>query len=387
VSAIVLRAKVTNRTPKGDFKMATSDHIATMPRTEISAIRKYIKKKTEPINRKSVMHGGMVSHNRLSFNNGGPDMEWRPRFRRRRINVGAGNVAEKSFPQTVTHARCTLPWRSWDLGESVTKFEKLVTQGKEGWFKLGKGMLDELASDFIADFGPKYYLDGNATATNTDLMGLESFFSVSGCVASSPLGDPDDTYAGHSTALGTTGSWTPETGMGYPTGTGYTEYNWWSPFVVDYNNTYFAGSSATWALQWQEAVEYGTGFLEILQSVKPDICLLARRLLAQAKQSLQSSQRFTTTADSKLVQLGHKTLEYEGLEFASEYGIPEAVGYCFPWSALELMSMQSQLISFQEDVDIRSSESLYALDAYGQLRCEAPSYMMKLEAISAAGTS
>jgi hypothetical protein len=358
-----------------------------MPRTEISAINKYIKKKTEPINRKSVFMGGLTSHGRVSFSNGGPEMEWRPRFRRRRINVGAGNVADINFPQVITHAKCTLPWRSWDLGESVNKFERLVTQGKEGWFKLGKGIIDELTGDFNAHFGEKLYLDGNATATNTDLMGLESWFSVSGCVTNSPLGNPNDTYAGKSTALGVTGSWTPETGQGYPTGVGYTEYHWWSPFVVDFNNTYFAGTSATWALQWQEAIEYGTGYLEILQNTKPDICLLARRLLSQAKQSLQSSQRFTTTADSNLTRLGHKTLEYEGLEITSEYGIPESVGYAFSWDSLELMSMQSQLVAFAEDNDIRSSQDLYAIDAYGQLRCEAPSYMIKLEGISAAGTS
>jgi hypothetical protein len=372
---------------EGDFEMATTDHITTTSQVEISALNKYIKKKTEPINRKSMFHAGMEANGRISYGNGGPEVEWRPRFRRRTINTGAGNVADISFPQTVVHTKVTLPWRSYDLGESLTKFAKLATRGKEGWFKLAKDMLDQLTGDFIADFGPKYYLDGNATATNKDLHGLESWFSVSSTVTNSPLGNPNDTYAGKSTALGVSGSWTPETGQGYPTGTGYTEYNWWSPFVVDYHNTYFGGSSATWALQWQEALEYGMAYLELLQNVQVDVCLLSRRLLSQAKQSLQSSQRFTTSADSKIARLGHRMLEYEGLEIGSEYGIPESVGYCFRWSDLELMSMQDQLIAYKDDHDIKTSQDLFALDAYCNLRCQAPSFTMKLQGVSAAGTS
>lgn len=360
-------------------------HIVTTPQVEVSALNEYIKKKIEPINRKSMFHAGMTSNNRLTYNHDGMQVEWRPRFRRRLINVGGGNVANRSFPQTVVRTKVYLPWRVYDLGESLTKFARLATQGKSGWVNLAKNMIDELTDDFITDFGTKYYVDGNATATAKELHGLESWFSVSSTVTNSPVGNPNDTYAGKSTALGVTGSWTAETGQGWPTGTGYTEYCWWSPLVVDYNNAAFHGTSANWWYQWQEAINYGTTFLMTLQSRTPDIWILSPRLLSQAKASLQNNQRFTT-ADSGLVKLGHKVVEYEGMQIGTEYGVPEAVGYGLSWQDLELRSMQSQLIAYKEDHDIKTSQDLYALDAYCNLVCEAPSFTVKLQGISAAGT-
>lgn len=367
--------------------MATTSHIATPARVEVSALNEFIKKKTEPINRHSMFMGAMTSAGRVSYNHDGMQMEWRPRFRRRRINTGAGNVASISFPQTVTKKSVTLPWRSYDLGESVTKFERLATQGKSGWFKILADVLQELTGDFNSHFGEKFYLDGNATATNKDIHGLESWFSVNSTVSQSPVGNPNDTYAGQSTALGVTGSWTPETSKGWPTGVGYTEYHWWSPLVVDYNNTLFNGSVANWRNQWQEALSYAQTFALILQNTRFDICLMSADLLHQAKDSLKSSQRFETTADSDLTKLGFKTLTYEGLEIGTEYGIPEAVAYLIPWRSLELRSMQSQLISVVQDTDIATSQQLIALDCYCNLRAESPAFFAKLDAVSAAGTS
>ena len=68
----------------------------------------------------------------------------------------------------------------------------------------------------MAHFGEKFYDDGNATATPRTLHGLESWFANSGsCVTDSLVADPNDTYAGVSCALGTTGTWTAETDGGW----------------------------------------------------------------------------------------------------------------------------------------------------------------------------
>ena len=366
--------------------MATTSHIATPARVEVSALNEYIKEKCEPIKRQSAFVAELRAHGRETYNHDGQQMEWRPRFRRRRIRTGAGSPASISFPQTVTKRIAKLPWRSWDLGESVTKFERLATQGKSGWFKILADTLAEVADDFITHFAEKFYLDGNATATNRDLHGLESIFATTGTVTNSPVGNPSDSYAGHSTALGVTGTWTPETGGGWPTGTGYAEYCWWSPIVVDYNSTLFNGTIANWWYQWQEALAYALTYGLILQSAKYDICIMSANLLRQAKNSLQASQRFETMRDSTLAKLGFKTLSYEGLEIATEYGVPEAVAYLLQWDKIELCSMQSQLIETVQDYDIATSEQLIALDAYGNLKIESPAFLAKLAAISAAGT-
>jgi len=244
-----------------------------------------------------------------------------------------------------------------------------------------------MASDFMAHFGEKFYLDGNATATNQDIHGLESWYGNTGsCVTGSYVANPNDTYAGQSTALGVTGSWTPETSGGWPTGTGYTEYHWWSPMIVDYNNSGLGGTTANWSNQWQFALNYCLTYLLILQNVTPDICIMAPSLHRQAKDSLAGQQRFTTTADSKLTKLGFQTLQYEGLEIATEYGVPQQLAYVLPWEKLEFRSMQKQLVAVAQDTDITTSERLIAMDCYGNFLCESPGFTGKLEAVSAAGT-
>jgi len=367
--------------------VASTSHIETPVRVQASALNHYIKKKISTVDRHSVFMGMMRSKGRLAFRKDGQQLEWRPRATRRRMVPGQGSPANITFQPTQTKKICRLPWRSYDLGEVVTKFEILATQGKSGWFKILTDVIDEMAGDFNAHFGEKFYIDGNATATNTDLHGLESWFSTTGsCVSNSLVGNPNDSYAGHSTALGVTGSWTPESGNGWPTGVGHTNYHWFSPLVVDYNNTGFGGSTADWTHQWQDAFAYGLTYLKILAQGEAPICIMSPNLLQQAKRSLKDNQRFSTTADSALVKLGHKTLEYDGVEIADEYGVPEAVAYLLDFSKLNLWSMQDDIIGTSRDFDIETQETRLALDSYVQMWTESPKFHCKLEGISTAGT-
>jgi hypothetical protein len=93
-------------------------------------------------------------------------------------------------------------------------------------------------------------------------------------------------------------------------------------------------------------------------------------------------QRLQVTSNSKYASLGTKTLDFEGLEMAAEYGVPDAVAYGLRFDNLELRSMQSSLIEKTTDNDITTSEDLIALDSYLQLVCESPAYQAKLLSIS-----
>lgn len=358
-------------------------------RIETSAINAYTSKRVEPIYRKSVLLGMIKSRGRLVTNcSGKTACDWRPRFRRRNIVAGNGNPVSISFPRTNTRRPVSLGWRNYNLGESLTKMERLTTEGKDRknvLFKIVEEAIDEMAGDFTEDFRLMLYKDGNA-AGSKDIHGLESVYSVSGCVSNSKAGNPNDSYAGQSTALGVTGDWTPDSGDGWPTGTGDTEYNWWSPLVVDYQNANWEATTKTWVNTWQEAVAYGMTYLGLLQTTAPDVLLLNGELLRLAKQSLQTLQRFELTQSSELTKLGHKTLQYDGLEIVTEYGVPSGVGYFLNFSQLEMRSLQDDLFGKMNDDDITTATELLALDFYGQMIMWAPSYFGKLAPITALGT-
>ncbi|KKL99535.1 hypothetical protein LCGC14_1813450 [marine sediment metagenome] len=357
-------------------------------RIETSAINAYTAKRIEPIYRKSVLMGMLKSRGRMNMGlSGKTACDWFPRFRRRDIVAGDGNPVSISFPSTNTRRPCSLDWINYNLGESLTKMERLTTGGdpKNVLFKIVDDVIDQLGGDFEESFRLKLFEDGNATGSK-EISGLETIFSVNGVVSGSMAGDPNDNYAGQSTALGVTGDWTPDSGDGWPTGTGDTEYNWWSPLVVDYQNSGWEATTKTWVNTWQEAVGYAITYLSLLQTSPPDVLLLNGELLRLAKRSLQGIQRFEITQSSELTKLGHKTLQYEGLEIVTEYGIPSGVGYFLNFDKLELRSLQDVLFGKADDNDITTSTELLALDFYGQLVIWAPSYFGKLAPVTALGT-
>jgi len=352
----------------------------------VRAGNEYIRREIAPMDRLSKFYGDLKSAGRVSFGNGGNQIEWRPTLSARTIRAGAGNPSGVSFNQTTTEKVAQLPYRTYDMGEHTTKFEKLATQSGGGYFGSITKILKSLSKDFIRDYGPKFYKDGSATGSK-DIHGLESWFGSTGAlISNSVFVNPSDTYAGLSTALGVTGSWTAEASNGWPTGTGDVEYHSFSPFLIDYNATALGGSTTNFANQWEFAINRVQTYMLVLQRVTPNSLYLAPSLYASAKDSLKGAQRFTTTADSSLVRLGHRTLQYDGMEVTTEYGIPTAVGYFLSWEYLELRVMGSQLIEMEEDYDIRTGQKLYKLDTYQNLVCDAPSYQGKMLAITAAGT-
>lgn len=356
-----------------------------------SVLEAFTNKRVEPIFRKSVLMGALKSHGRISTNHAGKTAcTWYPRFRRRTIEPGDGNPVSISFPETNVRRKAELLWRNYNLGASTTKFTRLVSSGNSGagakLFNVVEELAAQLTDDFMEDFRLKLYLDGNLAGQTRDLMGLESIYSVNGLVTNSAVGDPNDSYAGHSTALGVTGEWTPGAGEGFPIGQGDTEYHWWSPMVVDYRYSGFGGTTNAWDDQWQQACNYLITYLGLLQQKDVDLLLLHPELLRKAKDSMIGIQTFEVTQNSSLTKLGHKTLQYNGIEMATEYGVPSDVGYALNFEQMELRSLQNGLLGTMNDEDITIASQLKALDFYGQFIMWAPSFFGKLQPISALGT-
>lgn len=360
-------------------------HIDATSRISTTTLDAALRIKVEPIFTKSFFLDALKQRGRLMFGQSGDFMTWRPRMRRRTITAGTGTNITIPFPQTNVRRKVSLPWRHYTLGESIEQYELLVNKDENAVFSIMEDAVDGAADDFIEDFRLKLYADGNAGAAN-DIHGLESCMQVTGLVANSKVGDPTDNYAGVATNLGVTGSWTPDSGDGWPTGQGSAEYKWWSPLVVDYQHTGWAGT-ANWTTSWQQAVRYGMTYQSVLQKRDPDTLLLNPEMLREAKDSLESSQRFVLNEQTGTTHVGHKTLLFEDVVIATEYGVPDGVGYFLNFDALELRCLTEQLVQTMQDTDITSGGTkLYSFQFWGNLLIQAPSFLCKLAPISALGT-
>lgn len=366
-------------------------HIASSPRVASHVIADYLRVNVEPVFRRRVLLQELQSRGRITKGHGGEYVEWRPRFKRKEIVAGEGDPVGIDFPRSNERRPAQLRWRQYQLGQSITKFEVLVSQNKDtALFNIVEQALKTGIEDFREGLCDELYIDSSAAGYGKRLSGFETWFAVNGVVSNSKAGDPNDEYAGIHTNLGYySGSWTPDSGDGWPTGTGKPQYHFWSPLVVDYTSADWDATAQTWGGTngtWQEAIGYMMTYGSDLQKQKYDVLLLNSGMLEKAKRSLKSIQRLDLAPKAGSVDIGPTYLDFEGLNIASEYGIPDSVGYAFSWDNLELMSMQRDLIEQTEDTDITTSTRLIALDAYLQLKCQSPAYTAKLQAITEVGT-
>lgn len=351
---------------------------------ETSTLNKWLKTKIDLLSRNSTLLSGLMANGRVSYGskNSGKNLKWRPKIKRRTITAADPYNVQIEFPSRNMRMEAALSWVTYNLGEKVTKLDKLANRGSDVQYaNLVQEVIDGIAEDFMVDFATKLYVDGGGT-TSKDLMGFESMFSVSGTVSNSYVGNPNDTYAGKSTALGGLGGDWDGSPNGWPAGSGDTEYCAWSPMVWDYTNTRWVTTDGLTSASWKQVVfpllNAATAYMGRLHKTGFDTCLINTDLLRQAKDSLRANERVVLTPKSKLVDLGFKTISYDGLEIADDYDVPDLTGYLFSWENIELHSMQDQLVAYERDKKIETSDDLYSADFYGQMRFESPALFGKI---------
>jgi hypothetical protein len=347
-----------------------------------TTMQEFVRERIEPIYRGYELLPKMRANGRISGGHGGEFLEMRPRKRRRTITTGAGNALEISYPNTNVHDIVTLPYVEYKLGESYTQFEDLASKPQAvRFFKKSMNLAAECVDDFMADLPPKLYIDGVANAG--DFHGFESWAGHTGsCISDSVLADPSDTYATKSTALGVSGSWSGD----YPAGEGDTEYNWWSPFLVDYNNTLLGGDEANWAHQWQQALNYAATYMYRLQKKKPNTCVMDAELLLEAQNSLIGAQQIRVDRTASDRDPATPRLFYNGIELIQEYGCTASAAYLFDIKDVTLKHMGSDLIQVKEDFSIDEGVYKMLFRCFGNLDFKTPAFHCKLLAVSQAGS-
>ncbi len=354
--------------------------IAGTPRITAVAINKYIRKLTEPIMVNARLLGVLQAKRRITYNHDAAQIRWRVRFRRAQPVASAGYPINVTFdlPNRITEA--VLPWRSYVLGEAIPKMEKLIGRRDDTAFpRLVENIVKWAMDDFQYFFQRTLYADGESGTL--DIHGLESMFGYSGLLAGGYVGNPNDSYAGLSTALGALGgTWT---GV-WPSGVGDPEYCAWSPIIVDYTNTVFKhdeSASSSWSNNWRRAVRFGRAWLQARQGVDPDVLISHPDMERQARDASDAMTRLEVTQKSPIVDLGIKTVNFEGLEMLSDPFCPSGTAYLLTTEKMELMSMQSQLIEVHKDTDPYNTDT-FMFDFFGNLKAESPAYFVKFAAIS-----
>lgn len=325
---------------------------------------------------------------RISFGHSGDIMDWKVRYKRAPMQ-GYADADTLTFSRRDRWKTAQLDWRGYAATDSMTKMEKLKNKNVEAIVKIYSEIAKNLMDDMDDQFGDELYIDGNASGNLKRIHGIESFMSVSGASTKMPIGLPNDTYSGLVTTLANYGgSWsttgTTTTATDWPTGTGDAHYDFWSPLIVDYTSavatsaaagtTGWSAATKTWPNTCEEAIRFGVikGRKNKSKKGMLDLILLNDELYRLFLQFEGVKERLSVTRGQKkggLYSLGFDdTINFEGIDISTEYGIPTNVGYGWSMENMELKSLQDTLfVPEGPDYDIASKSYRYSVDYMGNM--------------------
>lgn len=311
--------------------------------------------------------GAMLeSRGRIKMNVSGDGWDWKVQYRLPDVTTNDGTTVRIYAPQNCWKT-ATGAHRGYQATDAITYGEALLNSGKEAIVKVVNQIIRNLRQAIDDAMSEDYYIDGGAVGNTERFEGIETFMGINGTVdttqtggttaqrtanAADPVGYPSDTYGGLSTQLATYGGSnraTAATGADnhWPNGVADTEFDFWSPLIVNYTSTYFNGAAANWKEQCIEAMRFGIVHANRNASKhgQTDMYLLDRTLYVDALNKLDAKERVMVTAQNGLRSFGFKNVfELDGVEVSYEYGIPSSVGYGFNIDQFELLSLQSKLI-------------------------------------------
>lgn len=317
----------------------------------------------------------MMERGRIKMNASGRFLEQEVEYLQADMQ-GAGDMEVASFGRVNRWKKATLPWRGYMLTDAISDFEIQQNRGVEALVKIAGGMIKRLMKDANQRINLEFFVDGNAAGNEKRWHGINSFMGVSGASASQPIGVSNDTYADLSTALGNyggnfNGSW--------PVGNGDTQYDFWTPLIVDYESAVaapagWAATTKTWPNTCEEALRYGITHAGRNKSASMDayldIVTLQTDMYRQFLEKYSTKERLVVTKGDKkgLYDLGFRdVVHFEGVEITPDNAVPPTEGYGWNFSEVTLECLFGQLFETETDNDITTSSMRYKLKHYGNL--------------------
>lgn len=329
----------------------TSTEWARIANTTLS---EYIDGETNLLMRQRKVFAMLQKKGRIKYGQSGDGFVWTPRVKRATVQV---NNLEQTlqFSRVNRWKNAFLDMAGYAVTDAVTKRERLKNKSGQAIIKIFSGIGERIRDDLEDAICEETYVDSSATGNSGRLSGLETMFAAtqtitvtSGAARSANAADPcyypNDTYAGLSTVLGSVGggTWNTSTDINstWPYGRGRSEYDVWSPVIVQGVSTAFGGSS--WAENCVKATRYGidaiNGRVKASQG-EMNFIIHNNGGYRQYKDKLDPKERIAVSSTTGLRSLGFTdVIEQDGVEITSEFGVPNNAGYGLNMKMMTLRS-------------------------------------------------
>ena len=371
-------------------------------RTSATTLAKHIREVEESMLRNFQLGALLESAGRINFNNSGEGFDWPVQYRLHKVEGNTGET-QRNFARKNLWKTANLEYRGYQVTDTMYYREFRSNRGPEGIVKVFDNFVERLETSITEGLGGEYYVDGAATGNEQSWHGLESMFGPDDMksidITSSStsertkndadlVGAPDSTtYAGILTDLGQYGG-DNESGARWPSGIADSEYDFWSPLVINYTCSTAVASGGlpstdnTFGGQGDEAMRFAIINAQRNTSKNGQVTniLLARDLYTDLLNLIDTKERIAISSENSLRALGFKNvLNFDGVEVSWEAAIPTGVGYGLNYDNIELKSMDDALLRSEgPEYDIHSQSFNAVVSTLSNMKFSSPRNFFKL---------
>lgn len=329
---------------------------------------------------------------KITYNHSGDGFNWRFQAIEEESN-------QYSDGETITFAgndkfrKATLDWRRYIAASKMTDYQKELNKGNEAIIKLSGRIMKDLMKSMRDKFGGELYVDGHASGNDSRLCGIESFMGLGTTAAGDIVGQPSDTYAGVSTAVGQYEStWSalkttkPNATIAtdWPDPQGRHGYQCWSPKIFNTSSTSWGTGSTAWEDNGPRVIRKAHHVTRMGNGKEGDVdaVVLASDWFTDYCNKQEAKQRVQIPVP-ELAEFGFQSIQQEGIAITKDYDCPASTGYGWNFDQMELMSLKSDLFdSVPPEFSIKDNAYLYLMRMYGNLKFESPQAFFKLKAVA-----
>jgi len=332
---------------------------------------------------------------RLQFNCTGTEFTWP--VKKAEIPATEYVTGTVTYTAHALHDQATVGRRGYIATDQIHKYDAKMNSGTEALVNLWKNKAVECANGIKNKIHTGIYQNGDGS---DGFEGFGTWCAEAGTVANNDrILQPVDTYGTLATTLGQGGStWStdlsastvpiiPNAALAYdwPFGQGDPEFDFWSPIIARYGGTSAAGwtgSADTWTTTCELVLSQVYQWLTIMRDFggPPDSCVMSPEMLSGLKSALRADRHYYVedTSDNADFGLG-PTINYEGLKCWTEYGVPAGCGYIYRTEDIDLLCLESELIT-KEGPFFDENNMMYKFLATcpGNMRIKSPRRFAKL---------
>jgi len=318
----------------------------------------------------------MESAGRISTGHGGEGIQWPVRYKLHKI-AGATGENSRSFTPSAQFKTAAIDWRGYEVTDSIKRREMEKNKGEAAIIRVLDGFAERLKESLMHELGPQFYVDGEDPE---QLMFWHGFKTLSRTAGQTMNNDgsgarnhntadkvfmPSATYANLNCALGSYGGSQHDSALPWPEGTQDSQFDFWSPLIVQRDSTAFGNGSNPGA-DLEKAIRYGVTHAQRNSTIDGQITnvFMDRSLFIQLKDHNDGRQTIEVKqSPDSLVSLGFRNVfKFDGIELSFENAVPSGYAFGINLDCIELLSLTDNLFEdeggAQYDINTQSMNAV-----------------------------